>query len=75
MREIKPMADALAVWADEGRVIKRDNNGESLSRRYQPLVSEWGNPPNSNIGNLGGRFEVDSWAIFLFLASAFNLLL
>ena len=38
------MADALAVWAEEGRVLERDINGEPLNRRYQPLVSEWGNP-------------------------------
>ena len=39
-----PMVDALAVWAEEGRVFKRENNDESLNRRYQSLVSEWGNP-------------------------------
>ena len=39
-----PLADALAVWAEEGRVFKRENNDESLNRRYQSLVSQWGNP-------------------------------
>ena len=39
-----PMADALAVWAEEGRVFKRENNDKSLNRRYQSLVSKWGNP-------------------------------
>jgi len=39
-----PMVDALAVWAEEGRVFKRENNDESFNRRYQSLVSEWGNP-------------------------------
>ena len=39
-----PMVDALAVWAEERRVFKRENNDESLNRRYQSLVSEWGNP-------------------------------
>ena len=38
------MVDALAVWAEEGRVFKRENNDESFNRRYQSLVSEWGNP-------------------------------
>ena len=38
------MVDALAVWAEERRVFKRENNDESLNRRYQSLVSEWGNP-------------------------------
>lgn len=38
------MADALAVNAEEGRVFKHENNGKSLNRHYQPLVSEWGNP-------------------------------
>ena len=34
------MVDALAVWADEGRVLERENNDESSSRYYQSLVSE-----------------------------------
>ena len=38
------MADALAVWAEEGRVFKHENNDEPLNRRYQSLVSKWGNP-------------------------------
>ena len=25
-------------------MIEHENNGESLIRRYQPLVSEWSNP-------------------------------
>ena len=45
MGEIMPMVDALVIWAEEGRVFKRDNNGESLNRRFQSLVSEWSNPP------------------------------
>ncbi len=46
-----PMVDALVIWAEEGRVFKRDNNGESLNRRYQSLVSEWSNPPARNGGD------------------------
>ena len=46
------MADALAVWAEEGRVFKRENNDESLNRRYQSLVSKWGNPPWWKSGDL-----------------------
>ena len=49
MGEIMPMADALAVWAEEGRVYERDTNGEPSNRRYQPLISEWSNPSGSNI--------------------------
>ena len=49
MGEIMPMADALAVWAEEGRVYERENNGEPSNRRYQPLISEWSNPSGSNI--------------------------
>lgn len=44
MGELMPMEDALVVWAEEGRVYRRDNNDEPLNRRYQSLVSEWGNP-------------------------------
>ena len=44
MGETMLMADALAVWAEEGRVLKRDINGQPLYRYYQPLVSDWGNP-------------------------------
>ena len=43
MGEITPMVDALAVWAEEGRVYERENIDESLNRRYQSVVSEWGN--------------------------------
>ena len=61
MEELMPMVDALAVWTEEGRVLESDNNGETLSSRYQPLVSEWSNPLFSNMqdpdanreGNLG----------------------
>lgn len=42
------MANALAVWAEEGRLLASENNGESVSRRYQPLVSQWGNPSRGN---------------------------
>ena len=42
------MADALAIWAEEGRVFESENNGESSNRRYQPLVSEWSNPAPGN---------------------------
>lgn len=37
------MVDALAVCAEEGRVYERENIDESLNRRYQSVVSEWGN--------------------------------
>jgi hypothetical protein len=37
------MVDALVVWAEEGRLLAGENNGEAVSSRYQPLVSEWGN--------------------------------
>ena len=38
------MVNALVVWAEEGCVLEHKNRGKSSSRRYQPLVSEWGNP-------------------------------
>ena len=44
MGESMPLVDALAVWAEEGRVLERENIDESLSRRYQSMISEWGNP-------------------------------
>ena len=44
MGEITPMVDALAVWAEEGRVYERDNIDESSNRHYQSVVSEWSNP-------------------------------
>ncbi len=44
MGEIRLMVDALAVWAEEGRLLTSENNDESVCRRYQSLVSEWGNP-------------------------------
>ena len=34
MGEIMPMADALAVWAEEGRVLEHENNDELLSKHY-----------------------------------------
>ncbi len=40
MGEIRPMADALVVWAEEGRVFERENNDQSSNRHYQSLVSE-----------------------------------
>ena len=43
------MVDALAVWAEEGRVLERDIDDQPLNRRYESSVSEWGNPLNSNI--------------------------
>ncbi len=43
-----PMVDALAVWTEEGRVLERDIDDESLSRHYESSVSEWGNPLSSN---------------------------
>ena len=49
MEELMPMVDALAVCTEEGRVLESDNNGETLSSRYQPLVSEWSNPLSSNM--------------------------
>ena len=61
-----PLADALAVWADEGRVIKHENNGEPLIRRYQPLVSEWSNPTLCKQGdhvhllNVGGTWWTET---------------
>ena len=42
------MANALVVWAEEGCVYEHNNRGKSSNRRYQPLVSEWGNPVPSN---------------------------
>ena len=47
-----PLADALAVWTEEGRVDERENNGKSSTRHYKPLVSEWGNPSCRNAGEL-----------------------
>ena len=44
MGESMPLVDALAVWAEEGRVLERENIDEFLSRRYQSMISEWGNP-------------------------------
>ena len=40
---LKLTVNALAVWAEEGRLLTGENNGEAASSRYQPLVSEWGN--------------------------------
>lgn len=34
MGELMPMVDALTVWAEEGRVVKRDIDDESLTRHY-----------------------------------------
>jgi len=51
MGEITPMADALAVWAEEGRVYERENIDESSNRHYQSMISEWGNPLCSNTWN------------------------
>ena len=34
------MVDALAVWAEERRVFKRENNDESLNRRLS-IVGFW----------------------------------
>lgn len=45
------MVDALAIWAEEGRVCKHDIVDEPLNRRYQSAVSEWDNPVYSNINN------------------------
>lgn len=42
--------DALAVWAEEGRLLTSENNGEAVCSRDQPLVSEWGNPPRRKSG-------------------------
>ena len=61
MGESMPMVDALVVWAEEGRVYESDNIDESSNRRYQSIVSEWGNPLDWKIkdpefiqdGNLG----------------------
>ena len=61
MGEIRPMANALVVWAEEGRVYKRENNGKSFNRRYQLLVSEWGNPPGSNTGNRYRKIPEGTW--------------
>ena len=70
-REIMPMVDALAVWAEERRVFKRENDDESLNRRYQSLVSEWGNPCWWKSADL--REETRGWKLekFFLLASAF----
>lgn len=45
------MVDALAIWAEEGRVCKHDIVDEPLNRRYQSAVSEWDNPVHSNMNN------------------------
>jgi len=37
--------DALVVWAEEGRLLTSENNGQAVNSRKQPLVSEWDNPP------------------------------
>ena len=34
MGKIRPMVDALVVWDEEGRVLKHENNGQPLCRRY-----------------------------------------
>ena len=39
------MVNALVVWAEEGRVFEREINDQFSNKRYQSLVSEWGNPP------------------------------
>jgi len=69
-----PMVDALAVWAEERRVFKRENNDESLNRRYQSLVSEWGNPYWWKSVDL--REETRGWKLekFFFLLLPFSLL-
>lgn len=71
MGEIKPLADALAIWAEEGRVNESDINGESSLRRYQPLVSEWSNPlrrnakrrcrkiPSGTLGTETSKYQVE----------------
>lgn len=38
------MVNALVIWAEEGRVYERENNDKPSNRRYQSLISEWGNP-------------------------------
>lgn len=38
------MVDALALEADEGRVLDHESVGETFCSRYQPAVSEWENP-------------------------------
>lgn len=42
------MVDALAARNDEGRVLAHEKIGKPVSRRYYPVVSEWGNPLCSN---------------------------
>ena len=61
MGESMPLVDALAVWAEEGRVFERENIDESLNRRYQSMVSEWGNPTLRKQGEYPFRKEVTSW--------------
>ena len=33
-------------------MYERDISGKLFNKRYQPLVSEWGNPPNAGWGPL-----------------------
>ena len=57
------MVDAWAIWAEEGRLYKNENIDKPFNRRYQSMVSEWGNPGRGNTAdppkfsqeNLGGR--------------------
>lgn len=42
------MVDALAVQAEEGRLYKDDIIDKLFNKRYQSVVSEWGNPGRGN---------------------------
>ena len=46
--KVRPLVNALAIYAEEGRVYEHDNDDEPSNRRYQSLVSEWSNPVTSN---------------------------
>ena len=40
----EPTVDALASTTDEGRGIAAISHGQLHSKRYEPWMSEWGNP-------------------------------
>ena len=40
----EPTVDALASTTDEGRGIAAISHGQLPSKRYEPWMSEWGNP-------------------------------
>ncbi len=40
----EPTVDALASTTDEGRGMAAKSHGQLPSKRYEPWMSEWGNP-------------------------------